>query len=57
MVKRHTLRFLCPMMLYFFSAIQASATDVWEEDFSGGSDVSIATGFVARSQFCLPALE
>ena len=33
MAKRHTLRFLCPMMLYFFSAIQASAADAWDEDF------------------------
>ena len=33
MAKRRASRFLCPMMLYFFSAIQASAADAWEEDF------------------------
>jgi hypothetical protein len=26
-------RFLCPLMLYFFSTIEASAADAWEEDF------------------------
>ena len=27
------VRFLCPLMLYFFSTIEASAPDAWEEDF------------------------
>jgi hypothetical protein len=25
--------FLCPLMLYFCSTIEASAADAWEEDF------------------------
>jgi len=33
MAKRHAFRFLCPMKIYFFSTIEASAADAWEEDF------------------------
>lgn len=30
---RFIVRFLCPLILYFFSTIEASAADAWEEDF------------------------
>jgi hypothetical protein len=33
MAKRHAFRFLCPLMLYFFSTMATSAADAWQEDF------------------------
>jgi hypothetical protein len=36
MMTKVAFGFLCPLMLYFFSTIEASAADAWQEETSEG---------------------